>query len=269
MKKSIILCLSILMIAITGCKKNQNSWGKLEEGAINLKVGETKQLHFTSDGNEKPQWVSEDENIATVDANGNVTGVRVGSAYVTVNGLQCKVTVTDDFMYVIEPIQDWMADSAKVETYMNKYFGAATIPTYEHDTTKVIVKIEYDTVYVPGVDPAEIDTVIADTTFLEIPYVKKATYEYPEVLEGQFANKYVYEFECEETDKPGVYSSFVRVATMTVTSAHLGEIEKYLNNRYVESSKGNYRAANDWYYYSYILNASPEIIFSASKIEDK
>lgn len=277
MKKSIILCLSILMIALTGCKKDQNSWGKLAEGAITLKIGESKQLTFTSDGNKKPQWTTDDANIATVDANGVVTGVRVGTVYVYVNGLSCKVTVTDDFMAVVEPIQDWYADDEDVMTYMVKNFGNITIPEETYDTAIVIKEItrdttfRQDTIYVPGTDPAEIDTIvtvidtiIADTTFDTIPYIAVVTYTYESSL-SQFADVYTYQFEFD----PETRESYLRMATMTVSGTHVKEIETFLNNRYVETSKGNYKAVNEWMYYSYILNDSPNIIYSASKIADK
>lgn len=269
MKKTIILCLSILLIALTGCKKDQNSWGKLDEGAITIKVGETKQLTFEHDGNKCPQWLSENENIATVDENGLVTGVRVGSTNVTVNGLICKVTVTDDYMSVIEPFQDWNGTYDDVNEYMTKMYGNIAIPELTYDTAIVISDIvettDTDFIPVPGAEPVEYDTVIVlDTIYDTIPYLASAKFVYEAGLEGQFVDEYEYTFAFDAA----TMESYLTMATMTVNAAHTSEIATYLNNRYVEVSSNYFTGTNQWMYKSHIYNKNPKIVFSASKLAD-
>jgi len=239
MKKSIILCLSILLIALTGCEKNKNTWGKLEQGGITIQVGETYQLTFTSDGNVKPIWTSSNTDVATVDEKGLVTGVRVGTATVAVNGLGCKVTVMDGYTTVYEPLQDWAGTYDDVQKYMAKadYFGLETV--------------EMDTVY-NIISEEETDTII---------YEKKVTYDFSAIIEDHFADVYEYNFELDEE-----YQVVFVSAKMTVAAAHVAEIPTYLNNRYV--LKGDYyRAANNWGYYSYIYNESPVITYRPEAVK--
>lgn len=257
MKRTIILCLSILLIALTGCKKDKNSWGKLEEGAIAIKVGETKQLTFTHDGNKFPQWTSDNENVATVDANGVVTGVRVGTAYVSVNGLQCKVTVTDDYMQVVEPFQNWEKAYDEAEEYMIQMLqGNITIPELTHDTLHIL---EVDSTEIePGVFNRDtiVDTVVV--------YVSNAKYVLEATLEGQFVDEYEYTFTYD-TKK---FVSSMTKATMTINAAHVSEIPTYLNNRYVETSSKYYKVTNLWELDSHIYDKSPVIVFSKKAIAE-
>jgi len=246
MKKTIILCLSILMIALTGCKKDKNSWGKLAEGAVTVEVGKTVQLNFTHDGNVNPQWASDDETVATVDNNGLVTGVRVGTAYVSVNGLQCKVTVTDKYMNVVEPLQNWTATSEQVMTYMTKMYGNTVIP-----------EIEYDTLYFPNEDSTVWDTLI---------YVEDIYYEFETSLdEGQFFVGYEYFIQWNSTLE---FPCLTSVA-VAVDANRKSELPTYLNNRYVEVSKGYYKAYNDWGYISHIYMDDDVVLYSSTKLEDK
>jgi len=245
MKKTIILCLSILLIALTGCKKDKNSWGKLNEGAITINVGESKQLTFENDGNKYPQWSSEDTTIAVVNASGLVTGVRVGTVNILVNGLICKVTVNDQYMGVVEPIQDWTANYTDVDNYMIENIAA---------TMTIIPTLDYDTMVF-----ADNDTVI---------YVMTASYEYEATLEGQFVDAYEYEFDVDTTTR----KPHLIVATMKINDAHTGEIKTFLNHRYVESNvtKGYYRVlVNNWYQTSHITYTDPYIFYSQEKLAPK
>ncbi len=245
MKKTIILCLSILLIALTGCKKDKNSWGNLKEGAITINVGETKQLTFEHDGNQHPQWVSDNETVATVDANGVVTGVRVGSALVSVNGLSCTVTVVDDYMNIVEPCQNWQKDYTEVNDYMIQKYGNIAIP-----------ELTNDTVYIPNADSTKWDTVA---------YVSHAKFAYEASIEGQFVDEYEYTFVFDTAEAV----AYLTMSTMKVNAAHTSEITKYLNNRYVEVSTGYFTGKNEWNLTSHIYDKNPLIVFSASKITDK
>ena len=67
---------------------------------LTVQVGQTLPISYSltpSDSNEKPSWTSGNTAAATVDADGNVTGVAVGSATVTgtvIDGASTTITVT-------------------------------------------------------------------------------------------------------------------------------------------------------------------------------
>ena len=68
--------------------------------SMSVQKGETKQIVYSlepSDSNEKPTWTSANTGIATVDADGKVTGVEVGTTTVTgkiTNGTERTITIT-------------------------------------------------------------------------------------------------------------------------------------------------------------------------------
>ena len=69
----------------------------LEQANISVAVGETAQLNATVQGaNQTITWTSSDESVATVDANGVVTGIKKGTATVNAeaNGTKTSATVT-------------------------------------------------------------------------------------------------------------------------------------------------------------------------------
>lgn len=274
MKKSIILCLSILLIALTGCKKDKNSWGKLDEGAITINVGATQQLNFTHDGNKTPQWTSEDESIATVSQSGLVTGVRVGTTIISVNGLQCRVTVIDDYINVVEPMQYWSADHLMVAEYMNKNLGNADFIDLKWDTaynTRIDTIIITDTIAKIDTIPVTDSTFVLDTTFVAdtimatdtFPYISEAifTYEAAAGDASQFADEYAYYFSFDTENK----FEHLTKCVVTVNANHTSHIKTYLDNRYIEVENNYYKAYNDWEEITHIYNKNPEIIFSSSK----
>lgn len=67
---------------------------------INLKIGETSTVDLDYFGNQKPQFISDNSNVITVDANGKITAVNKGNATISVecNGLKdyCTVEVVEE-----------------------------------------------------------------------------------------------------------------------------------------------------------------------------
>lgn len=65
----------------------------IEQANISIAVGETAQLNATVQGaSQTITWTSSDESIATVDANGVVTGIKKGTATITASANGIKDT---------------------------------------------------------------------------------------------------------------------------------------------------------------------------------
>lgn len=108
-----ILLILIIFILLIGCQwfKNKNNEPEfpiiieptsinVDVSNLNLKVGETKQVIatvFPIDATEQTlSYATSDDNVATVDGNGNITGVGAGTAIITIstsNGISTQVTV--------------------------------------------------------------------------------------------------------------------------------------------------------------------------------
>ena len=78
------------------CKVTVTESAKLNRTQLTLKTGETFKL--TVSGQKSVTWSSNNVNVATVDANGNVKAVKAGKCIITAKlssgtSLQCKVTV--------------------------------------------------------------------------------------------------------------------------------------------------------------------------------
>jgi len=65
----------------------------IEQANVSIAVGETAQLNATVQGaNQTITWTSSDESVATVDANGVVTGIKKGTATITASANGIKDT---------------------------------------------------------------------------------------------------------------------------------------------------------------------------------
>ena len=103
--KKIIYLLTLLIAAnfiFTACTCIDVNRLVLNRSTLTLPVGSTERLVATAFGtisNNNARWTSDDEAVATVDANGVVTGVSVGTAVITVitacgnYSVICEVTV--------------------------------------------------------------------------------------------------------------------------------------------------------------------------------
>lgn len=116
MRKIICILLSVIAVfalTVTGCKKESVNEGKtyysftISETEVTLDEGETHGL-ICSYGDKKILYTTSDDSVATVSADGTITAVRAGEAYITatVEGAEneskiCKVTVVK-FVYTVE-----------------------------------------------------------------------------------------------------------------------------------------------------------------------
>lgn len=271
MKKTLFICLSIIMLALVGCNKDKNTWGKLEEGSVTIAIGETVKLTFDDNGNKHPQWSSDDEFIATVTEKGEVTGMHVGKTTVYVNHLACEVIVIDEYIgYPLdEPFMNWSVNDSVVEKYELNQRGIGILnKTYEYicDTTldTVVTRIEeedrFDTTYVE----------VVDTVF---SYVKMAEYDYSGSFEDIMVDYATYNYSYSK-DKAGNFSTRLDNYDYSVVEDYEDDIEKILDNRYakLESATG-YEAGYTYndingkvcYIYIKIANGSKHLIFTQKK----
>ena len=85
----LIACFVVLVVCLVGCNKGEKEMQlKFETNKITLNLGQTVQLvpTYPKDYSDV-KWTSRNEAVATVDGNGNVTAVAIGSAVI-------KLTVT-------------------------------------------------------------------------------------------------------------------------------------------------------------------------------
>lgn len=245
MKKSIILCLGLLLIAMTGCNKDKNTWGKLEPNSITIQVGETYQLNFTHDGNKFPTWASSDETVATVDETGLVTGVGVGEAEISVNGLICKVVVMDGLDAKVKmPDLDFTDQFEDVDKYMSSKVGLTL-------DVKIDTLMAIDSVEVPVYDVN--DSIIGtemqyDTTY----YVGKVTYLYTGL--SDMINEYIYEF----LPAGNLYSAIILMDMQD----NFDIVKQYIQNRYQKASGENYQYVSGSIY---VYEVAHSFIFTKDK----
>jgi formylglycine-generating enzyme required for sulfatase activity len=104
---AVIVIVAISLAVIAGCSSDGGSTSvkgvSLDKSALNLIVGETETLTATvspaNADNKKVTWISGDDTIATVSADGTVTPVKIGTTTITVTTAdgnftaQCAVTV--------------------------------------------------------------------------------------------------------------------------------------------------------------------------------
>lgn len=232
MKKSVIILLGVMLIALVGCKKEENTWGKLEQSNVTVKIGETVQINLSHNGNTHQTWVSADETIATVDENGLVTGVRVGKTVVTVNGLECAVTVVDDFMALLkEPLQDWKKTLNDVKQWQSQNIGMTLDTVTKSSSKEVIEKI--DTVR----DPQTQEIVRFDTTTTWVDYISSYTFKYAEMT--AVIKEYTYKFDENEN---------LFMSAMKTDADNFANVQQYIKNRYVAKTGANYQYANNGIY---------------------
>lgn len=102
--KNFFVCLSALLLVLTGCKKEVESVTVMPE-SISLKVGKTYQLSAVVKPDKAPQevrWMSSDLEVATVSANGLVTAVSEG---------KCEISVYADLIKSVCKVRVWAEGS--------------------------------------------------------------------------------------------------------------------------------------------------------------
>ncbi|MCQ2329798.1 MAG: Ig-like domain-containing protein [Paludibacteraceae bacterium] len=232
MKKSVIIFLGIMLVALVGCKKNENTWGKLEQSNVTIKIGETIQIKLNHDGNTHQRWTSADETIATVDETGMVTGVRVGKTVVTVNGLECVVTVVDDLMaLLVEPLQNWEKTLSDVKQWQSQNIGMTLDTVAETSSKEVIEKI--DTVRDPGTQ----EIIRYDTTTTWVDYISSYTFKYAEMT--AVVKEYTYKFNENEN---------LFMSAMKTDADNFANVQQYIKNRYVAKTGAKYQYVNNGIY---------------------
>lgn len=113
---------------------------ELSENEIEINVGETRLLSATVmpvEANKRVKWLSEDEDLATVDENGMVTGVGIGTTLIsatTENGIttRCKVKVSKPEIHA----QEIELDNNDISLFVNETYQltASLFPAETNDS---------------------------------------------------------------------------------------------------------------------------------------
>ncbi len=109
MKKYLIV-LAVALVALAGCKEKEGSYSsiRIKQAEVSIGVGESAKLNLlyepTTLEAPKVTWASSNTDVATVDQNGNVTGVAFGEANITATldklSAVCHVSVKDAYSLV-------------------------------------------------------------------------------------------------------------------------------------------------------------------------
>lgn len=107
MKKIFLLLAIMLPMVFTSCSDDDESGLSLNKSNITLYSEDTEQL----EANDNVDWLSESEFVASVDANGLVTGNHVGTTNIIAsNGSEtskCAIEVKPKFNTFTEPVLDF------------------------------------------------------------------------------------------------------------------------------------------------------------------
>lgn len=151
---------------------------KLNASNISLEMGATFKLSILSEYTETPVYKSSNENVITVDQEGNVLAVGYGSAYITVNSGELKGTCV---IKVPEPIIPDEPDEPVVpEEPTNKldntklYFGYipnsdASIASYTMITKQMLEEAFDDGLLQERVyEPSEFDVIVPEKALVVV-----------------------------------------------------------------------------------------------------
>jgi len=98
--------LIVFITCVTGCKKEPSY--SLNKEAVTLTSSGTFQLSIEGGAAETFSYVSDNSLVATIDANGLITGKRVGKTTIKVSGNNfsgaCTVSISPLYNTFIEPI---------------------------------------------------------------------------------------------------------------------------------------------------------------------
>lgn len=122
----------ILCLCLCACSSNKVTSIVLSNDTIDVTIGQTYSLSaiiLPENSDESITWQSTNEEIATVDSNGNITAVSIGDATIVVSSKSgvsssCKVSVVD------KPAYDKLNDTEKkfVDTFVKKAIGYFKAP---------------------------------------------------------------------------------------------------------------------------------------------
>lgn len=158
-----------LALVLDGCKKEAAEGPDLElnKESIDLKIGETFNLKVTNLHGDKIRWVSEDDEVATVDKNGVVTGIGHGRTIIAAwsndggNVAKCKVCVPLKINSLDAPVNYfpvWMGADNPIE------YPFATKPEFSFAYDLVWEGV--DAVF-PGDPSGDFDVVISERAYIK------------------------------------------------------------------------------------------------------
>ena len=128
MKRILASLLAIIMcLSMCACGANKITSIVLSNDSVDITIGQTYSMSaivLPEDSDEAITWQSTNEDIATVDGNGNITALAIGDTTIVVSSKSgvsssCKVNVVDQAAY------DKLNDNEKkfVDTFAKKAIG--------------------------------------------------------------------------------------------------------------------------------------------------
>lgn len=143
MKKKILI-LMLLCFTFMSCdlESDRRIIHRIEPNNLSLFVGMEYDLKYSGG---KCKWSSENDNIVSVDANGNVRAEHVGYTTIRANEAECKINVSSAKNCYKEPILRWGASlsSIKNSEYSTLVQSNASALLYENRYISEYNKVKY------------------------------------------------------------------------------------------------------------------------------
>lgn len=129
--KKVILIFTLITALLSGCKKDDSSVMNLQTKELSLYSGERGTLQITPKSKEC-SFVSDNPLIASVSSAGEVKGITVGEAYITVSNTtenfsaKCKVTIRPKYSMYKEPYMGFGSSKATVKSNESRTLASET-----------------------------------------------------------------------------------------------------------------------------------------------
>ena len=128
LRTTLIVLIAMMVMAIATITANAATSVDIKTDKISVSAGTTKQLGYSYEASEKPEWTSSNTAVATVSQDGKVTAKKAGTVEITIeaDGVEDSCTVT------VTPEARWL-NANDAYTQLNNYRKSAKKSIYNEE----------------------------------------------------------------------------------------------------------------------------------------